>query len=75
MKKENIFKEIIYEMLLNWEIYYDFNGIKRKKLMNLSQDKNYKIRKTIAFLRRKKIIVLVSRRYYIKIKNLELLKW
>ena len=36
MKKENIFKEIIYEMLLNWEIYYDFNGIKRKKLMNLS---------------------------------------
>jgi len=62
MKQEQI-KKIQEEISSNWKEKNNYLGVKRFRLESFSNEKNWKVRKVIAYLRRNKIIIL-NRRYY-----------
>lgn len=62
MKQEQI-KKIKEEISNNWKDANNYLGIKRFKLENFSNEKKWKVRKVIAYLRKNKIIIL-NKRYY-----------
>lgn len=64
MKEEQI-EETKKEILENWKKRNGWLGIGRVKLESLSQEKRWKKRKVIALMRKKKIIFLEKRYYFV----------
>jgi hypothetical protein len=58
------------EIIENWKKKNNYLGIKRLSLEELSTDRDYKTRKAIADMRRRKIIFLNKRYYFIDIKKI-----
>ena len=62
MKQEQI-KKIREEISNNWKDTNNYLGVRRFRLESFSNEKKWKVRKAIAYLRRNKIIIL-NKRYY-----------
>jgi len=71
-KREKVtLQDIEKEIIDNWKIKNNYLGIKRYALENLSQKKNWKVRKAIASMRKRKIIFLNLRNYFVNMGKLK----
>jgi len=69
-RQKTTLEAIKKEVLDNWKIKNGFLGIKRFALEQLSQEKKWKIRKTIALMRRNKLLFLDKRNYFVNMAKL-----
>ena len=66
MEKQKWIADIEKKILLNWEKKYSSMGIKRAKLIKLSNAKKWKVRRVLASMRKRKVIVLYRKNYFVK---------
>jgi hypothetical protein len=69
-KERVTLQDIEKEIIKNWKVKNGFLGIKRLPLENLSPQKNWKVRKAIALMRKQKIIFLNLRNYFVNMEKL-----
>jgi hypothetical protein len=58
-------EDIEIELIENWKKNHQFLGLSRYRLEGLSNEKEYRVSKVIASLRRRKIVHLLKRYYFI----------